>query len=445
MENRAPDSPKTAAASAKASSAKPFGRRKDHHQIIFAKGERITSVTVNPLMVGAIAGLLALFAVVYLGATTYLFFRDDLIGAAMARQARMQHAYEDRIAALRSEIDRITSRQLIDQESFEIKLDRLLAKQNALSDRQVLVTQVIEQARKNGIELASTIVPQPKPDADLDDADVTGGIGGELEPAEPMKSSMALPTNEEARAGAPETYGSPYSRKLDTVATDMATMLHEQGHALDALAFAAETDANRFEKVLKRIGVRLARSEPAAGSASDNTATGGPFVPLSPHGFADRIRRAEAAITRLTEIRNATTSIPLRKPINSAAVTSRYGPRIDPFLGRPAMHTGIDFRGSTGTRVNATANGRIVIAGRKGGYGNTVEIDHGRSLRSRYSHLSRISVKRGQRVVIGQKIGEVGSTGRSTGPHLHYETRVGKKTINPMLYLNAGRKLGDLL
>ncbi|MCW2307420.1 peptidoglycan DD-metalloendopeptidase family protein [Rhodobium gokarnense] len=428
-----------------AGTPKAFGRRKDHHQIIFAKGERITSVTLNPLMVGAIAGLLTLFAVVYLGATTYLFFRDDLIGAAMARQARMQHAYEDRIAALRSEVDRITSRQLIDQESFEIKLDRLLAKQNALSDRQVLVTQVIEQARKNGIELASTIVPQPKPGVDLDDPDVTGGIGGELEPAEPMKSSMALPSDEEARADDPERYGSPYAKKLDTVATDMTAMLNEQGNALDALALAAETDVNRFEKVLKRIGVRLAKADPMAGDDADNTATGGPFVPLSPNGFADRIKRAETAITRLTQIRKATTAIPLRKPIGNAPVTSRYGPRIDPFLGRPAMHTGIDFRGTTGTRVNATANGRVVIAGRKGGYGNTVEIDHGRGLRSRYSHLSRISVKRGQRVVIGQKIGEVGSTGRSTGPHLHYETRVGKKTINPMLYLSAGRKLGNLL
>ena len=112
--------------------------------------------------------------------------------------------------------------------------------------------------------------------------------------------------------------------------------------------------------------------------------------------------------------------------------------RTDPFLGRPAMHTGIDFRGDTGEPVHATAAGKVTIAGWNGGYGKMVEIDHGNGLATRYGHLSEIDVKVGQIVRIGQVIGKIGSTGRSTGPHLHYETRIDGEAVDPQKFLRAG-------
>ena len=113
------------------------------------------------------------------------------------------------------------------------------------------------------------------------------------------------------------------------------------------------------------------------------------------------------------------------------------------FLGRPAMHTGLDFRASTGDPVRATANGKVVNAGWSGGYGRMVEIDHGNGLSTRYGHLSAINVKIGQQVTIGQVIGEVGSTGRSTGPHLHYETRIDGDAVDPQKFLRAGVRLSQ--
>jgi murein DD-endopeptidase MepM/ murein hydrolase activator NlpD len=102
------------------------------------------------------------------------------------------------------------------------------------------------------------------------------------------------------------------------------------------------------------------------------------------------------------------------------------------------MHTGVDFRASTGDPVRVTANGRVVSAGWAGGYGRMVEVNHGNGLSTRYGHLSQIDVKVGDYVKIGQVIGEVGSTGRSTGPHLHYETRIDGEAVDPQKFLRAG-------
>src|SRR5665213_2668774 len=109
------------------------------------------------------------------------------------------------------------------------------------------------------------------------------------------------------------------------------------------------------------------------------------------------------------------------------------------------MHTGLDMRGDIGEPAHATADGKVTIAGRDGGYGNMVEIDHGNGFSTRYGHLSKIDVKVGQNVRIGETIGEIGSTGRSTGPHLHYETRVNGQAVDPQKFLRAGIRLGSAL
>jgi len=134
--------------------------------------------------------------------------------------------------------------------------------------------------------------------------------------------------------------------------------------------------------------------------------------------------------------------VPYRKPvIGEVEFTSGFGIRNDPFLGRPAMHTGLDFRAGSGDPVRATANGKVVSSGWTGGYGRMVEIDHGNGLSTRYGHLSEIGVKVGDQIRIGQVIGAVGSTGRSTGPHLHYETRIDGEAVDPQKFLRAGVRL----
>jgi murein DD-endopeptidase MepM/ murein hydrolase activator NlpD len=120
-----------------------------------------------------------------------------------------------------------------------------------------------------------------------------------------------------------------------------------------------------------------------------------------------------------------------------SSFTSFFGYRNNPFdFGGGEFHPGIDFRGHSGDPVKCTASGRVIFAGRAGGYGNCVRIKHPNNLETWYGHLSKIKVKEGQRVTVGDLIGKVGSTGRSTGPHLHYEIRKNGKPVNPKQYLS---------
>jgi murein DD-endopeptidase MepM/ murein hydrolase activator NlpD len=122
-------------------------------------------------------------------------------------------------------------------------------------------------------------------------------------------------------------------------------------------------------------------------------------------------------------------------------LASNFGVRQDPFTGSPAMHTGVDIHGEVGEPVRATADGTVTAAGWSGCYGRVVDVDHGNGLSTRYGHLSSIEVRVGQTVKTGQMIGKVGSTGRSTGPHLHYETRVRGEAVDPQKFLRAGERL----
>jgi murein DD-endopeptidase MepM/ murein hydrolase activator NlpD len=130
-------------------------------------------------------------------------------------------------------------------------------------------------------------------------------------------------------------------------------------------------------------------------------------------------------------------AVPSSKPVTTATFTSGYGVRSDPFRGGAAMHAGIDLAAPTGTPVYATADGVVDEAKWSGGYGNMVEINHGMGLQTRFGHLSRILVHPGERVKRGMIIALVGSTGRSTGSHLHYEVRIDGHAVNPVPFLQS--------
>ena len=138
----------------------------------------------------------------------------------------------------------------------------------------------------------------------------------------------------------------------------------------------------------------------------------------------------------IKELENAISKVPMGRPHNGA-ITSNFGTRENPFSGYGAeTHPGMDFKGNMGDPVKSTANGKVSMAGYNGGYGNCIVIDHGYELQTLYGHLSKINVKIGDEVKIGDVIGEIGSTGRSTGPHLHYEVHFKGEKVNPELYLN---------
>ncbi len=198
----------------------------------------------------------------------------------------------------------------------------------------------------------------------------------------------------------------------------------------------------RMRGVVSDLGLNLASLE----SAVPRTAMGGPFVPVkltaNAGPFEKQLNRINVTRAEMDRLNRTLALVPYRKPvIGEVEFTSGFGVRSDPFLGRPAMHTGLDFRAATGDPVRVTANGKVVSAGWSGGYGRMIEVDHGNGLATRYGHLSEINVKVGEIVKIGQVVGLVGSTGRSTGPHLHYETRIDGEAVDPQKFLRAGVRL----
>lgn len=154
--------------------------------------------------------------------------------------------------------------------------------------------------------------------------------------------------------------------------------------------------------------------------------------------FARRIQRAATNVNDMRGLGYAARDLPFYRPTNAGAVSSSYGVRLDPFTRRPAFHSGLDFPGAYHTPIYATGPGVVSFTGVRSGYGNTIEIDHGGGFKTRYAHLQTISVRVGQRVGVGTRIGAMGSTGRSTGPHLHYEIWVNGRPQNPNRFLRAG-------
>jgi murein DD-endopeptidase MepM/ murein hydrolase activator NlpD len=155
--------------------------------------------------------------------------------------------------------------------------------------------------------------------------------------------------------------------------------------------------------------------------------------------FAVRIQRAARDLSEAKSLADAAEDLPLARPTVNTQQTSGFGVRFDPFTRRPAYHSGLDFSGAHATPIYATGPGIVSYVGRRAGYGNVVEIDHGRGLKTRYAHLSGFAVAPGQRIGVGQRIAAMGSTGRSTGTHLHYEVWVNGRAQNPGRFLKAGQ------
>jgi len=202
--------------------------------------------------------------------------------------------------------------------------------------------------------------------------------------------------------------------------------------------------ATRLRQAFADIGLSADRLTPRKDAAAAS-AIGGPYIPLKAEAnaspFEQGVARLQDALKTSTKLRALVPYVPLRKPLPGSDVTSGYGTRVDPFFGRAAMHAGIDFREEIGTPIRATAAGKVVSAGYNGGYGQMVEIDHGNGLSTRYAHMSAISVVEDQTVEAGAIVGKLGSTGRSTGPHLHYEVRIDDEAVDPARFLRAGGKL----
>lgn len=426
-----------------------FGKRKEPHTVVVIRNGKSRQFTIRPAIFSLMAGTLFMFLFGYFGATAYLIFRDDLISASQVRQARMQHEYEDRIASLRSKLDRITSRQLLDQQAIENQVRELLARQETIGGRGEKMQELLEKARIRGLETAGNLntipVPEANPaksgDTQLETDSITTGS---LKPVQGNTASSSVQfDNSQTASNEPLFRGTVMSSNFTQdlfgdVAQAIGIIDASQRAEVDSLRIAAAKRATKIESTLRSIGVSV--------DSSFNSDIGGPFVPLDYSvQFEAHLHALEESLKQYDSVSSVAKTMPLGTPLKNAKISSRYGSRVDPFNGKIAMHGGLDFKAKRGTSVLATGDGVVIKAGRNGGYGKIVEIKHKNGYTTRYAHLHRIKVQVGQHVKKGERVGTVGSTGRSTGPHLHYEVRKSNKTRNPSKYIKAGYEIRGLL
>lgn len=224
---------------------------------------------------------------------------------------------------------------------------------------------------------------------------------------------------------------------------DFDNSLNTMGATQDAFLIAAErATQDKIER--NRALIRATDMDIETILEAAPQGKGGPFIPvgddtIGDDGFVSRVAAIQARAVEVDALDTAIKALPLGHPVGAETYrTSGFGLRQDPFTKRPTMHHGLDFGGQRSTPIVATAEGIVSYVGRRGAYGRVVEIDHGHGFKTRYAHLHKTFVKRGQKVDKGFKVGGMGSTGRSTANHLHYEVHFQGRAYDPNKFLKAG-------
>ena len=437
-----------------------YPRPGPHYRLSFARGDAVRTVRLPPTGVWAIAALAMLSLAWTTAVTLYVVFHDDVMGAVLAHEAQMRAAYEDRLAQARAELDAAASRRLIERNDFKSQVSEVISRQARLEQRGAIVVALAaetgagkpprEAAPPDALSAIQALGPQTEPRASAGNSarayaplpDPGAHRSVKPHPIDDSGQSLsALPS------GAPFTTaslpavadnGDPLAR-LAQVDRSLDRVENSQTKALAAIDRAAERSASRDATIVAEAGLDPAKLSPP----HEQGGVGGPYIPVEIDARTLALDPALKSVARdvatAERLKALMSFVPLRMPLSGEpSLTSSFGYRVDPFLGRLALHPGVDLAEPYGAEIHAAAAGRVAHAGPEGGYGIMVEIDHGNGLATRYAHMSEALVEEGQEVDKGAVLGRLGSTGRSTGPHLHYEVRVDGEPVDPERFLRAG-------
>jgi len=272
-------------------------------------------------------------------------------------------------------------------------------------------------------------------------------VANDIERRQKMIESMTeiLDLPQDARAGETVSDSTDESAravvKISSAMPEAAALIRLEARQLafvERLTRYADRRAEKAAAAIRELGL----DPNAMARSSAREAMGGPLELLASDadGKIDpRFERLGLSLARMTALERGLDSIPQVLPAQKGAqmLTSSFGYRRDPFTGQAAKHSGLDFRGPMGAPIYAAANGRVSFVGERSGYGNVVDISHGNGLMTRYAHMSKFSARVGEKVEAGEVIGAIGSSGRSTGPHLHFEVRINDRAVNPRPFLEA--------
>ena len=378
-------------------------KHRAHGQAVFRAQQEHAAPKSRGIAPGLFYGMFALLAGTNVAAIVALLMAPDIAALVGNQTDTTISAYEDRIAQLRVEVDRLHSRQYAQTGDINLQLQELSQQQELLLEQHQLVRQLASKASELGLDPV-------------------------VSPGEVADAPTAI---------------APASEDLAEIGTSMTTMMVESRDAIAALAKSADQGTTAILSALKDIGI-----QPKLPDGLDN-AIGGPFLPEragDAESIVDDANAVFLSLARFEAARGAIDIAPIHLPLSSVdRVSSTYGNRRDPFSGGRAFHAGIDYPKPAGTLVLSAGYGKVTFAGERSGYGKLVEITHGNGLVTRYGHLSTYLVKKGQVVDTGTPIAKVGSTGRSTGPHLHFEVRRDDVAVDPARYLAIGKRLARFL
>lgn len=240
--------------------------------------------------------------------------------------------------------------------------------------------------------------------------------------------------------------------KNNLLEKSLSDMKQLQDNLVDKITILAEDSIKDIEKTLSKVDIILSQVQLKNRNAlvkkverEKGEGLGGKYIPLKNIELSDielnqKFKNANLKVNLWEGLSKVKSMLPLGAPVKKMRITSPFGLRTDPFLKTPAMHSGIDFGGKEGTPLYVTAPGKVIQAGKRGDYGLCVEVDHGLGFSTLYSHLSKITVEKGDIIEEGTKVGLAGSTGRSTGPHLHYEVRHQSRALNPYAFVKVENK-----
>ncbi len=337
---------------------------------------------------------------------TTLLLTPDISRLLNRHTDQVISAYEERITQLRVEVDRLHSRNYAQAGDINLQLQDLAQQQEVLIEQHQLVKVLVDKADELGI----------------------------------YSSELAAQTSIAPLANTPMINGNP---DIGATASAVAQMMDETQSAMSSIAQAAASRTDTIVLELSGLGIPVTLPQELNG-------VGGPLLPARSDAqqstTMDDANDVLAALARYKLARDSIDHAPIHMPIaGNFRNSSGFGNRRDPFSGGRAFHSGLDFAAPSGTVVFSAGKGVVSFVGTKPGYGNTVEVTHANGLFTRYAHLSGYLSNVGQRVNTGTPIAKVGSTGRSTGPHLHFEIHKASGATNPKAYLDAGKRLLALL
>ncbi len=436
-----------------------------HRQFYLRSRGSVQFFEFSPTFQMTVAGATLLIMLWVAYASVVVIFKEQIITAKDQRYASMQAAYEGRVSQMQLAYDELNGLLVLAEERFQNATKDLESKHRQLTALLMQKQAMDKQIRDVKRQVAVMDGYMGRSYAQAAARDGANTLMMQLAEAEPATRQGRTPqaANDgalevitrslEARG---ETGKNAVVKRIAQLEERLTAVEKQQMALLGELSDGATTQIDRYQRIIQTTGLPVETVIAQVGSPSrgpNRAGQGGPLLlgaelrAAAIDGVTDEFEKQFAEIantySRLESLTMALSRIPLVTPVAHGLYrsTSGYGYRVDPFTGRVAFHAGSDMAGEFGTPILATAQGKVMAAERRGPYGLMVEIEHGRGIRTRYAHLERVLVKPGDIVHFRQKIATMGSSGRSTGPHLHYEIWFNDVVRDPTKFFDAGRNV----